>query len=54
MTEAMKFEKLSMIRTLSQGEIEGWRREISRHEGRPFDGEAAALAAREKQIKGGR
>ena len=54
MTSAQQAQKLSLIQTLSQSEIEGWRSSIARQEGRPFDGETAALAAREKQLKGGR
>lgn len=54
MTPAQITQKLALIDRLTLGEIEGWRSEIARHEGRPFNGEHAALTAREKQIKGSR
>jgi len=50
MTNAQITQKLELIDRLTLGEIEGWRTEITRHEGRPFNGESAALAAREKQL----
>lgn len=54
MTPSQINQKRALIQRLTLGEIEGWRAEITRHEGRPFDGESAALAAREKQLTGRR
>jgi len=55
MTRAEQVQKLAQIAALkSQGEIKGWRLGIRLAGRGPFDGELAALAEREKQIKGGR
>lgn len=55
MTRAEQVKKLAQIAALkSQGEIEGWRYAIKLIGRGPFEGEMAALAKREKQIKEGR
>lgn len=51
MTRAEQSDKLALIRTLTRGEIEGWRSAIGPKGFRPaLDGEQAALMAREKQL----
>mgnify|MGYP000031677715 CR=1 FL=1 len=55
MTAAEKVQKMAQIRALKcPEEIKGWRLGIRLAGRGPFDGELAALAEREKQIKGGR
>lgn len=53
MTDEQQAQKLDAISRLTSEEIEGWRSALGKHRP-PFDGEPAALAAREKQLKGGR
>ena len=45
--------KLALIAGLTLGEIEGWRDQIAQTPGRPFDGEAEALARRNVEIQKG-
>ena len=48
MTPEQQALKLEMIASLTRTEIVGWRREIAQQDDRPFQGEIAALAARER------
>jgi hypothetical protein len=50
MTPAQQALKLEMIASLTRPEIVGWRREIAQQDDRPFQGEIAALAARERML----
>ena len=55
MTPAHAARTLSKIATLTAGEIDGWRKAQAEEDPRaPVDGESAALAAREKVVRGGR
>ena len=54
MGDLARERKLDLIRTLTAGEIEGWRQQLKLGTRAPFPGEMAALALREKQLGGRR